>query len=683
GARKLKTLQCVDNLSWFRGKHAIKGGTTLRSVNAQDCRGSIGGQNAALVVNFDRTINTVNPQAYGIPAGIQQANDRPALESMINLMLGRVGTLAQGFVAEGNQFRTGTFNFDTRYNEADFYIQDTWKAARNLTIDLGLRLEARLAPTSVGSQPILTPGVATVAGSAPSNALRWSAGKLYRNDLNNWSPSVGLAWDPFGTGKTSIRANYRLAYDRVPTFLLSSFLFPSMPGSVLGEVNSAYGGNGGRLAGMPSLAPTRTPQDLAQPVPFSLATNTVIDPNFETPQTNMWSFGIQREIASRTVVEANYIGRRAHNLLGGYNVNQAEIRSNGFLDAFRAARGGGESDLLNRLTSADSRRTATESGAAFLRRQFAAEMALNNVGGVALALAQRTQNGTNLSNASGLGPYFFFPYPQFSATGGLGVIDSNDFSTYHGLQLSVNRRFASGANIQVHYTWSKSMDTRSFDPAFTLAGTGASGTAANTPLDINNRRLNYALSDFDRPHQLHMFGSMELPFGKGKRFLSGAGGVVDRVLGGWNLSGLFRLDSGRPFSIFAGTNSFNSVVGAFANCNGCSRSDGAVRDEGGLVWYLDPAERAKFTQPGIGELGSTGRNFLRGDRFLNLDFSLAKRTNLTERVNMELRVDFSNFTNSPSFGMPTGTLTSATFGRIRDTVSSSSRQTMLGLKLNF
>jgi len=180
-----------------------------------------------------------------------------------------------------------------------------------------------------------------------------------------------------------------------------------------------------------------------------------------------------------------------------------------------------------------------------------------------------------------------------------------------------------------------------------------------------------------------MFGSMDLPFGKGKRFLSSAGGVVDRVLGGWNLSGLLRLDSGRPFSVFAGTNSFNNVVGSFANCNGCSRSDGAVRDEAGLVWYLNPSECAKFTAPGIGELGNTGRNFLRGDRFLNLDLSLAKRTRITERINVEVRADFSNFTNSPSFGLPTGIITNPLFGRIRDSVSSSSRQTMLGMKLNF
>ena len=64
-------------------------------------------------------------------------------------------------------------------------------------------------------------------------------------------------------------------------------------------------------------------------------------------------------------------------------------------------------------------------------------------------------------------------------------------------------------------------------------------------------------------------------------------------------------------------------MGSFADCSGCTRADGAVRDEGGLVWYLDPAERARFSIPGSGELGNTGRNFFRGPSVFNLDFSLA------------------------------------------------------------
>jgi len=66
--------------------------------------------------------------------------------------------------------------------------------------------------------------------------------------------------------------------------------------------------------------------------------------------------------------------------------------------------------------------------------------------------------------------------------------------------------------------WSKTLDTRSFDPAFTLASAGTSQTAGNSPQDINNRRLNYALSDFDRTHQFQLIGVQELPFGRGTVF---------------------------------------------------------------------------------------------------------------------------------------------------------------------
>jgi hypothetical protein len=251
------------------------------------------------------------------------------------------------------------------------------------------------------------------------------------------------------------------------------------------------------------------------------------------------------------------------------------------------------------------------------------------------------------------------------------------------LQLSLDRRFANGPTIQIHYTLSKSLDSRSFDPAFTAAGAGSTATAANTPFDIFNRRLNYGISDFDRTHSFGSNFVVELPFGRGRRFGSNAGRPVDRVIGGWQLAGLFRVTSGRPFSIFAGSNTFSNVVGSFANCSGCTRADGDTHEEDGLVWYLRPEERARFSAPAAGELGNTGRNFFRGDGFFNLDLSLSKRTPLTERVSFELRADFSNVTNTPSFGFPTVTRTDATFGRIRATVASTARQTMLGAKIVF
>ena len=112
--------------------------------------------------------------------------------------------------------------------------------ARNLTIDLGLRLEMKMTPTNPDDR-VRRPDQVAVAGAAPSNTLKWVPGDLYRDDMNNFGPSIGFAWDPFSTGKTSVRGNYRIAYDRIKTFVFSSTVFQNLPGIVIGhqEVTSA------------------------------------------------------------------------------------------------------------------------------------------------------------------------------------------------------------------------------------------------------------------------------------------------------------------------------------------------------------------------------------------------------------------------------------------------------------
>ncbi len=162
------------------------------------------------------------------------------------------------------------------------------------------------------------------------------------------------------------------------------------------------------------------------------------------------------------------------------------------------------------------------------------------------------------------------------------MLDSNDFSTYNALEAQLTRRFSSGISFNVAYTWSKSLDTRSFDPTLTVVGTGNASTAADTPFDINNRRLNYAYSDFDRRHDFQWNVVAELPFGKGKHFLHSASGLVDRVLGGWEVTGYGRVTSGRPFTAFSGSNTVSNVNQSTANCTGCSRGDGTPFTETGL-----------------------------------------------------------------------------------------------------
>jgi hypothetical protein len=228
--RNVQTWQFVDNLSWIRGSHAFKFGTNLRFVQQNDQRGDIAGFNAAQQVNFERTVSVVDPATFGIPSTIQTANDLPDLQTNINFLLGRVGTTNRGFGSDGQRFVEGPFIFNARYNEYDLYAQDTWKLRRNLTIDLGLRWEIKMGPTEVNNK-IRVPNQPMTYGSAPSNSISWvPTDRLFKSDFLNLGPSVGFAWDPFTDGKTSVRGNYRIAYDRMSTFSFSSAVFQSLPG---------------------------------------------------------------------------------------------------------------------------------------------------------------------------------------------------------------------------------------------------------------------------------------------------------------------------------------------------------------------------------------------------------------------------------------------------------------------
>jgi hypothetical protein len=110
---------------------------------------------------------------------------------------------------------------------------------------------------------------------------------------------------------------------------------------------------------------------------------------------------------------------------------------------------------------------------------------------------------------------------------------------------------------------------------------------------------------------------------------------------------------------------------------------GYIHDEGGLVWFIDPETRAKYTTPAAGKFGTSGRNSLTGPQWFNVSLSLVKRIKWGNTQSVEVRADALNLTNTPSFGLPTATVTSSTFGRIYNSVSSYSRKIILGFKYSF
>jgi len=710
-ARKLRTYQLVDNFTYVRSAHTYKAGINFRLQQHVDDRGSVAGAGLLPSANFSTGVNVVDPVAFGLPTNINIEFDRPTLQSTINDLLGRVGSVSQAFVAiSDTQYGpAGTrFNFDARYPEYDFYVQDTWRIRPNLTLDFGVRWEVRLSPRAGSDSRIFRPNKPVRIGEPPANDVAFVEDKLYDDDWNNFAPSIGFAWDPFKSGKTSIRANYRLAYDRTNTFVISSSIFQSVPGLTQTTLNQSFGQAGGLLRqGLPALtAPVGvSPVQLRTAVPFSARTITTIDPSMSSPESHQWGLSVQREIGWNTVVELNYIGRRSHNLYGAYNVNQTEIFNNQFLDAFNQVRAAclsnasctvpaNASPLLNALLQFDTRRLSSETGSQTVARLFTSDLRLGAVASVAASIARRDQSGVAPYTRNGFSPYFFVPFPQFA--GAWNVIDSNDFSTYHAFEAQLKRRFSNGLSFVAGYTLSKSLDTRSFDPTFSVVSTGAAQSASSSPFDLRNRRLNYARSDFDRRHAINTTVQWELPLGNGRRYVNDLHPALNQVVGGWEIAAVAYWLSGRPLTVYSGVNTLSNVNQSPANCNGCTPDMGQVLFEqgAGTTFFFDPNARGAsfnnatntrgiFSVPAPGQLGNTGRNFFTGPPRSSISMVLSKKFRFTESQNLVFRVEAQNLTNSPSFGFPTATITSSNFGRVHDSVLSFSRKVQFALKYNF
>ncbi len=692
-SRSVRTYQFVDNLTWVEGNHLLKGGINFRLGRHTDDRSSVSGTEIEGRVTFGAGFDTAQTMTFGLPtSGINTTNDIGRLRSQINDFLGRVGTISQAFVSniDGSMFEApGTrWAFRHFYTELDFYFQDSWRVKPNLLLDLGLRYEVKLSPTSSGL-PILAPEQLAAFDGSPSNTIKWVEGKLFDNDLNNFSPSVGFAWDPFKKGKTSIRANYRLAYDRLNSQVNGAQLFQSAPGNNVGVFNTSFGqatGLPGRFLrnGLPVLTPTTTPLAQRQPAIFGSGLQTVFDPRSEYPEVQSWSVSFQHELVGKNLLEVNYIGKRGDNLFGAYNANEANINAqpsgfNSFLTEFNEIRADSSynSPLLNALYTGSATNNA---GTATFRTTNVANIANGNVASAAIAVSSRTLSGNQMIAVNGFSPFLFVPFPQFET---LRVLETNDYSRYQALEVSLKRRFTNGIGFQGSYVWSVSKDTRSFDPTFTIVSTGSSQSASSTPFRNADRSLNYAWSDFDRRHVFNLQFIAELPFGKGKKFASDVPAALDWLIGGWQLSGLGNYSSGRPFTVYSGRNTFSNNVSTPANCSGCPRDLGSVIQESGTTYFFSAEQRAMFSQPNPGEFSDTGRNYFIAPPSFRFDTSLSKKFRFNESMNFELRIDARNVLNSVVYGFGTATVTSSLFGRIRTDINSAARRIQFSGKFNF
>lgn len=266
-------------------------------------------------------------------------------------------------------------------------------------------------------------------------------------------------------------------------------------------------------------------------------------------------------------------------------------------------------------------------------------------------------NGTNAANTPPAGAGAIQsrrPYPRF------GTINyfSQDVSTnYHALQAKLEKRLSSGLWYLVSYTFSKSM------------------LHQNAPATGGNTAWERSLSDFDIPHNLAVSWGYELPVGRGKRFLNGASGFTDALLGGWQIQGIVGARSGRPFTPTISADRANIGIGG-------QRPDrlrsGKLDNPTVEKWF----DTLAFVLPAQFAYGNSGANILREDRFKSFDFSIFKQFRVTEGSQLQFRAEAFNVTNTPSFIAPNTATDTAAGGRVTSTASQP-RQIQFALKYNF
>lgn len=270
-------------------------------------------------------------------------------------------------------------------------------------------------------------------------------------------------------------------------------------------------------------------------------------------------------------------------------------------------------------------------------------------------------------NATG---FVFRPVPQFDD---INILESRANSNYHSLQTRFQQRLSKGFSVLASYTWSKSIDDAS--NFFTSAGD------PNFPQDSFNTRAERGRSNFDVRHRLSVSYSYDLPFGKGRAFLSDNGWLTT-VLTGWETYGIVTLQSGRPFTVallsdIDNSGTGRSSLGFGANDRPNIVGDPSLANRTPERWFNTAA--FAFSPPGT--FGNAGRNILDGPGYQNVNASLVKNTALSERLNLQLRAEFFNLFNHPNFNLPDNFLGSPTFGRI--TSAREPRHIQFGVKVLF
>ena len=457
-----------------------------------------------------------------------------------------------------------------------------------------------------------------------------------------WGPRVGFAYQMFP--KTVVRSAYGIFWlpgaimettgdTRAPAFSINTPMVTSVDGNLtpFTSLDNPYPDGITNPPGSSQGLLTLLGQDAAANRRY-----------YHSGYTQQWNFDIQRDLGSNMLLEVTYSGSAGVGLPAGWSTQ------------------------INQLPD-----ESLSLGSALLQQVPNPFYGLVSTG----ALAQRTVARSQLLR----------PFPQFQSL--FGEADAVGHSNFHSFAVQFKKRLAHGL-LGFSYTVSKAMGNTETRSDFLDGVT----TNADGFEDIYNRRLNRSLMAYDVPQRLVFNYSVELPFGKGRRYLN-RGGILNHLAGGWEVNGIYTAQSGIPVALISQTNTvgnYSNVVDVYGTANSNTRPN-----NNGTSARLDGAPNTRlnqwfntsvFSSPPAFTYGNAPRTLpdMRADGMNNLDFSLFKnnRFGAEGRYNLQIRSEFFNTLNHVRFGNPGFQFGVATFGVVSG-VGNSPRVVQLAAKFLF
>ncbi|MBM3736426.1 MAG: TonB-dependent receptor [Acidobacteria bacterium] len=550
--------QNVADLTWIKGKHSFKTGLTISYLNSFQAspQASIG---------FSRrpTSNLVDLRGTGHGAA----------------------TFLLGLPTDARR-AAGDTSAKLSQFEYHGFLQDEFRASKNLTITAGLRYSyvqsMKEARNAYSGLDVLTGNYLLavknpVTGAGPNLRQRW-----VDPDWNNFSPRIGIA---YLLGQiTTIRAGAGIYYsftDFVQYYADPAGNWPFGFSETVGPLND-FNVDSALTNPFSASAGARLPQSPEGQGGYAM------NPRMKTPYSTQWNFSIQRQLPGEFLLDLSYVGSNSVKLLQTRVENQA-IPGPGPVQPRR-------------------------------------------------------------------------PLPNYTA---VNWDDNGPPSNYNGFSVKFQKRFGSGLSFLTSSTWGHNLDVFSTERGGTTGG----------PQDPLNWRPDYASSTADMRLNWLFSNVYELPFGKGKRWLTS--GIPRYVLGNWQWSNIVALYGGQPVNVSLGFDnaSLGRAGGQRPNVSGSPLLSGSERTR--LRWFNTRA----FSAPAQLRFGNAGRNLFRGPMTKNYDTSIAKNFPIGERRSLQFRAELFNAFNAVNFGAPVSSFSSQDFGVILS--ARASRSVQFSLKLAF